>query len=1014
MLFNINYWIMFRKLIIMLLCFMSVIAMHAQRMLNVADGSFSADLTKPTATRLIEPIEGGYRVKYTFDKILLRPDNLFDGCEEWYISGFTSNNIAGEPAYLYASDSFSIPVGCEASVKAVNSEWITINSLSAPARPPLFVSDTIRYTLENVPPIQDNLGWFPKKNIIDNGIQSYKGIDIINIGVVPVQFNTEEGLAMVCKAIEYEITFQENSNGRIQSYKEMKMTVSDEELLTASTLNWGWENNNQKDISVADIGIALPNKIATPEYVILSVSQYKDMVEKFAEWKRTMGFSVTTIYEGFNWTTEKIYNVLLSHENMDYLLLVGNHLQLPGDYRPMIRDNKQINVLTDTGYACIDPEGNFPTVKYGRLPVNTLAEATAALNKIIDYEKNPSNSNAFYNSNLFITNFESDSIQASKRNSQTTFEISEYIENKGRTVARLFNASYKCNPQYWFDPGYNENGIICNPAPIPNEMKKPNYNWSVSKSDIISSINQGYGQVFYFAHGKPQGWISPAFSASDVSSLTNGSNLPVFFSMACETGQFSNKGSLCEKLITFSNGGGVGVFGFTDLTRIVHTDVLSFALYNGMWPSPGMSPIINSQSDGVAIIPQAGINSVTELGSLRNLAIMKMNELFPSTTESNRYKYYHDCIFTLFGDPSMHVQTSSPISIAPSVQYDGCVVTVTAPSDYIISFSSSESNKVENFSRNVTYTLPDNNLAITLCVHKPGKAPYIKTFAKSMKVSRSPEMENEMVREGLTWKYYTERNRYMEPQNDIELNLAFYGTTTIDDKEYYNCYVWKATEEFSEVGAALIAHMREEDRKIYVRYQPDADKIAYEKGIDIIPYAPMMDITYQSFENMAKKDVLLYDFNLGIDETLYSTGQDDRGSRNFVVKGISEVECNGVVRKLWDMKGIGAVEGRTYNYYEGIGSADGLLPLPGAWDDNWYCNNEHWELVDVIDENGESIFSVAQLPGSVNTVDFGSVVIDETYHNIDGRLVNNPSKGIYIHTLHYSNGMNKTEKIIKK
>lgn len=283
-----------------------------------------------------------------------------------------------------------------------------------------------------------------------------------------------------------------------------------------------------------------------------------------------------------------------------------------------------------------------------------------------------------------------------------------------------------------------------------------------------------------------------------------------------------------------------------------------------------------------------------------------------------------------------------------------------------------------------------------------------------MKVSRSPEMENEMVREGLTWKYYTERNRYMEPQNDIELNLAFYGTTTIDDKEYYNCYVWKATEEFSEVGAALIAHMREEDRKIYVRYQPDADKIAYEKGIDIIPYAPMMDITYQSFENMAKKDVLLYDFNLGIDETLYSTGQDDRGSRNFVVKGISEVECNGVVRKLWDMKGIGAVEGRTYNYYEGIGSADGLLPLPGAWDDNWYCNNEHWELVDVIDENGESIFSVAQLPGSVNTVDFGSVVIDETYHNIDGRLVNNPSKGIYIHTLHYSNGMNKTEKIIKK
>ena len=103
--------------------------------------------------------------------------------------------------------------------------------------------------------------------------------------------------------------------------------------------------------------------------------------------------------------------------------------------------------------------------------------------------------------------------------------------------------------------------------------------------------------------------------------------------------------------------------------------------------------------------------------------------------------------------------------------------------------------------------------------------------------------EKKIVKEGQTWRYHSVVNTYMDPSGDIYLDLCFSGSTEIDGQEYLNCYVWKTDDDFSEATAALIGYMREDESgKVYVRYIADAYETALEKGIDILPYAPMMSV----------------------------------------------------------------------------------------------------------------------------------------------------------------------------
>lgn len=70
-----------------------------------------------------------------------------------------------------------------------------------------------------------------------------------------------------------------------------------------------------------------------PYYLILSVPNYKEEVERFAAWKRIMGFNIKIEYKttwspsSIRSTVQKNYNEL---SRLQYLLIVGDEADLPG------------------------------------------------------------------------------------------------------------------------------------------------------------------------------------------------------------------------------------------------------------------------------------------------------------------------------------------------------------------------------------------------------------------------------------------------------------------------------------------------------------------------------------------------------------------------------------------------------------------------------------------------------------------------------------------------------------
>lgn len=295
---------------------------------------------------------------------------------------------------------------------------------------------------------------------------------------------------------------------------------------------------------------------------------------------------------------------------------------------------------------------------------------------------------------------------------------------------------------------------------------------------------------------------------------------------------------------------------------------------------------------------------------------------------------------------------------------------------------------------------------------KKSKAPSIKQLSPGQPQGVSSSApDSHVIKEGRTWRYYSEFNGKMNPDSNIYLDVTFSGTTQIDGREYLNCYVWKDTDDFSEANAALIAYMREEDGKVYARYIPEAYDRALEKGIDIIPYAPMMSNYNHDMDELAQYDVLLYDNSFKVGDVFYSMPDEARGER-FIVDKAEMTECLGVDRMAWTLmqeRGLNL----TYSYYEGIGDIYGLLPFPSSvpitYDSYW------WQLVDVTDVSGRVIFATAEMTTKVESIEDDRYVVKEILNSINGQEVKEPTNpGVYVRTQLLNDGSVRTNKIIVK
>jgi hypothetical protein len=312
---------------------------------------------------------------------------------------------------------------------------------------------------------------------------------------------------------------------------------------------------------------------------------------------------VDDLYDEFNFGERTPFAIRLflqtANQNWkkppSYLLLDGRASLDPRNYLGFgnldlvptrILPSASLMTASDDWFSDFTDSG-MPTIATGRLPVGTVEEAATVVGKIATYEGQTTNGS--WTANALMV--------ADKDDTESFTQDTQTVQAK-----------------------------------LPARMRVTDVFTSLvgttqAKADIVNAINSGQVLVNYMGHGSEEQWAgSDIFETNSVSSLTNGSQLPVFLIMDCLNGFFQDiyAQPLGVTLMLASNGGAAAVLASSGLNQ----------------------PLPQAHLDALIVQNALNVEGVT-LGDAIVKAKLHISDLDVRRT------------FVLFGDPAMHVKQSS-------------------------------------------------------------------------------------------------------------------------------------------------------------------------------------------------------------------------------------------------------------------------------------------------------------------------------------------------------------------
>jgi len=678
--------------------------------------------------RNVETTGDGVIVTYRFRGGIHQQDPLYPNAKYWKVPGFGLNEESGKPSTLSRWDSFAIPNGANVSVEVLECEYTDTAFVLAPARHALFNNDTIGYTLDNVPPITAYTGFYPTDIIEMSGITNYRGQDIQRIEVHPIQYSHTNGIVRNYSLIKYRVNF-DRTNSRNVNSSNVKISPTDP-IVNNLVLNptdivksQPAARSNTEDSAIED----------NRDYLIVSVPKYEEAVNEFAEWKRILGYRVHVIMEdsyGKSYLKSIIQNLYNQDDvNLCYLLIVGNKNGVVASYKgTKITANRTYDYWSDLYYGYTN-DGDIDSfmISRGRILVSNNSEAKVVLNKIIQYEQNPTTDSAFYNTGLHCSYFQDENFDGyeDRRFVQTSEEILNYMETYiEKNIKRVYTTESFVTPRYWNNDDYSYGETL------PDYLKKPTFAWAGNSVDIESHINSGCFYILRRGHGDVLGWDKPSFKNMNVASLNNNSKLPVVFSICCKTGNFySSKRCLAEILLKKENGGCVGIIAATENTFSGYNDVLSEVMFDSMWPDTVLRitmPFYEGLVDNRSIV-----RPIYEIGNVLDMGMYYMDEI---KTGISPTRLYTRELFHCFGDPSMKIRTEVPQKFSPIIKRTNGVISVNANCDSTrISFYTPATKQVDSYlGRAIDYSTTADSVIV--CIDKHNYIPFIVNCNKNVYV----------------------------------------------------------------------------------------------------------------------------------------------------------------------------------------------------------------------------------------------------------------------------------------
>ena len=326
----------------------------------------------------------------------------------------------------------------------------------------------------------------------------------------------------------------------------------------------------------------LQNPLNGADYLILTHSRFRDAAERLANWRSTAGgggyrtkvVDITDVYNTFgdgkvhpvwikdflryayqNWAPPALsYVVFLGDGTFDFRgidkKIYSEPPELSGYIPPhYITTDSFGRTSADHWYATVSGHDEFVDFYLGRLSVETEAEAEGIVDKIINYEAQPSNG-AWRRRIISVADDE--------------------VSNSGDHIfKKSLNEIAKDHTRLGYETVeiYLEDiidEVEANPEQFPGKLPR-----HVAKERIINALSEGSAIAQYAGHGGRIVWAHESiFDNASIDKIEETGNLPFMLVLSCYNGYFDKPGepSMAEKLLRKERGGIIGMLSATRLT----------------------------------------------------------------------------------------------------------------------------------------------------------------------------------------------------------------------------------------------------------------------------------------------------------------------------------------------------------------------------------------------------------------------------------------------------------------
>ena len=578
--------------------------------------------------------------------------------------GISVPNDYGLPDVITFNRFIALPQGAKAVVNVNSKGSETLSGINlAPSEGSQCENDALRSFYKD-PKIYTADALYPVSEVATAEPQCLRGVDVIHLGVCPIQFNPVRREIVVHRDIDIDIEF-EGGNGHFGDDR-LRSPYWDP-ILRNNILNYSslepvdYEKRMQEWTRDGATGC---------EYIILTPNDiaYQEAARELADYRMRQGI-LTKVYsmagtgadtpgllrqwfrDAYNtWDIPPAAVCLLGEQGSDV-----NHF-VPSFTTPHPKDTW---CSSDNPYADIDGD-NLPDICFSRLVAETAAELPILVGKQMEYEyTNPNMDYYSYTHPITASGWDEN------RWFQITIEtIGGFLRQHGKLPVRINNI-YNGDPGNVWSNASNTNVIVSYFGPdglgyIPSTPDQLG-NWDTgTKEHVIQAINAGAYLIQHRDHGWTQKWYQPEIYVSDFVDINNANNrMPFLISVNCKTGEFdASQQCFTEALLRMTREGhNAGIVGAISPSAQSYSFANDIFLW-GIWDlfEPTFLPDYGPNTDHVAewMPAFATVNGKYFLDQ----------QTFPGTNQEMRVTTYN--IFHTHADAFLRVFTDIPQTIQVS------------------------------------------------------------------------------------------------------------------------------------------------------------------------------------------------------------------------------------------------------------------------------------------------------------------------------------------------------------